>query len=83
MASNGYVRRCCTRCIFYRTDQEIGDECILYDETWNANGIRWVSATDYHRDPYIRAKHDEECEHFSDKKEIRNKIREKFGIKLV
>ena len=80
MASNGYVRRQCTKCIFYRTDREYGNECILYDELFGASGMRWVSATDYYRDPEMKAKYDEKCEHFSDKQELRNRIREKFGI---
>lgn len=81
MASNGYVRRQCSDCIFYRSEREYGEDCILYDEMWDSDGMRWVSANDYHSNPEIQAKHDEPCEHYSNEKEIRNQIRDKFGIK--
>lgn len=83
MASNGYVRACCSGCIFYRVDREFGNECMLYDEMWKANNMRWVSALDCERYPYMKEKYYEECEHYASKKEIRNQIREKFGIKKV
>lgn len=83
MASNGYVRRLCTGCMFYTSDREYGEMCILHDELWGFDGMRWVSANDYERDPEIAAKHDEPCEHYSDKREIRNQLREKFGIKKI
>lgn len=83
MASNGYVRRQCSKCIFYRSDREYGEECILYDELWEADHMFWVSANDYNRSPEIRAKHDEKCKHFISKKEVRNMARKQFGIKTV
>lgn len=83
MASNGYVRRQCSNCIFYRSDREYGEECILFDEMWNANGMAWVSASLYYDNPEIAAKHDEPCEHYVNKLEVRNHFRDKFGIKRI
>lgn len=83
MASNGYVRRVCPSCLFYSHDREYGCECLLYQELWDADSMIWVSGTDYKRNPEIKAKHDEECEHYSDKKELKNQIREKFGIEKI
>jgi hypothetical protein len=83
MASNGYVRRKCDLCIFYRSDREYGEECILYDDMWNADGMRWVSSNDYNSNPEVAAKHDEPCEHYTNIYEVRNQIREKLGIEKV
>lgn len=83
MASNGYVRRQCEGCIFYSSDREYGETCILYDELWDSDGMKWVSANDYERDPEVRAKHDEWCEHCVELRELRNQIRKCFGIKKV
>ena len=81
MASNGYVRRVCPKCIFYSDEREYGNRCSLYGESLtSSNGMTWVSATDYNRSPEIRIKHDEKCEHYTNKSDIKNQIREKFGI---
>lgn len=83
MASNGYVRRKCDLCIFYRGDREYGEECILYDDMWNADGMRWVSSNDYDSNPEVAAKHDEPCEHYTNIYEVRNEIRERLGVPKV
>ena len=84
MASNGYVRDCCTDCLFYSGyDIEYGYECYLYDEMWDADSMRWVSANDCNKSPEMEAKHYEECEHYSSVRELKNQIREKFGIKKI
>lgn len=87
MASNGYVRRQCSNCLFYRTTHEHGyssNDCILRNDDWyNCDGMRWVSATEYDRNPEVAAKHDEPCEHYTNIYEVRNQIRKKFGIKEI
>ena len=77
MASNGYVRAQCSRCVFYRTERELGHECTVYSEEWGEpiNRMRWVSAIDYDRDSEMRARHDEECEHFFSKSGMRSIVR--------
>ena len=80
MASNGYVRRCCGNCIFYSNDREYGIHCVLYNEMWNADYMRWVSANDYERDLLMKEKHDEKCKHFTNIRDVKNQVREKFGI---
>lgn len=83
MASNGYVRACCRRCLFYSDDSDFRNRCILYSEMWDADRMDWVSANDCERSPLKREKYYEECEHYSDVKELRNQIRERFGIKRI
>ena len=83
MASNGYVRRKCPNCIFYSEDREYGIHCVLYNEMLDADYMRWVSANDYHKSSEIKEKHDEECEHYSGKHDLKNQLREKFGIKQI
>ena len=83
MASNGYVRRQCDNCIFYRSDREYGEECILYDDMWKADGMKWVSATEYDRNPEVAAKHDEACKHYTNIYEVRNQMIDKLGIPKV
>lgn len=85
MASNGYVRWNCSRCIFYRTDRELGHECTVQSERWGlpANRMQWVSATDCDRNPEIEEKHYERCEHFFGKSEIKIILRKAFGIDIL
>lgn len=52
MASNGYVRSVCPKCIFYSDEREYGNRCSLYGESLTkSSGMSWVSATDYDRYP--------------------------------
>lgn len=81
MASNGYVRSVCPKCIFYSDEREYGDRCSLYGESLTkSSSMSWVSATDCDRYPEIKEKHYEQCEHYANKNDIKNQIREKFGI---
>ena len=83
MASNGYVRVCCSRCLFYESDREYGEFCNLYGEVWDATSMRWVSANDCENNPLMKEKHHEKCEHYTSKRELKNQIREKFGIEKI
>lgn len=83
MASNGYVRRVCNKCIFYSDEREYGHRCSLRGEIFDSEIMKWVSGLDYERYPYMANKYDENCEHYSSKKEIKNQIREKFGIEKI
>ena len=80
MASNGYVRRCCSRCLFYSSEREYGEWCNLKKELFEADSMRWVSANDYDRNPLMKEKYDKKCEHFTSVRDIKNQVREKFGI---
>ena len=80
MASNGYVRRCCSDCLFYDSDREYGEWCTLEKEFFEADGLRWVSANDYEKSQLIREKYDAKCEHCISIRNIKNQVREKFGI---
>lgn len=52
MASNGYVRSVCPKCIFYSDEREYGNRCSLYGESLTkSSGMSWVSATDCDRYP--------------------------------
>ena len=83
MASNGYRRSVCGECIFYDDEREYGHRCTLRGEVFNSECMRWVSALDCERYPYMKEKYYESCEHYSSKKEIKNKIREKFGFEKI
>ena len=80
MASNGYVRDDCFGCLFYESDREYGELCCLKKELFEADGMRWVSATDCRRDPLMKEKHYEKCEHRTSINEIKNWFREYFGF---
>lgn len=80
MASNGYVRSDCYGCLFYQSDREYGESCTLRKELFESDGMRWVSSNDYHRSHEIKMKHDEKCEHRTSIHDIKNQVREKFGI---
>ena len=81
MASNGYVRSVCSKCIFYSDEREYGNRCGLYGESLDkSNSMRWVSAIDCNRYPEMKEKYYEQCEHYTDINTIKNQIREKFGI---
>ena len=79
MASNGYVRKCCLGCLFYSSDREYGELCNLKNEPFGDN-MRWVSSNVCDRNPLIKEKHNEKCEHFTSITDIKNQVREKFGI---
>lgn len=80
MASNGYVRADCFGCLFYSSDREYGDTCSLRREMFESDGMRWVSANDCDRDPEIKKKHYDKCEHRTSENDIKNKVREHFGF---
>jgi hypothetical protein len=80
MASNGYVRRDCFDCLFYESNKEYGEWCNLKKELFEADSMRWVSANDCDRSPLMTEKHYEKCEHRTNVKDIKNQVREKFGI---
>lgn len=84
MASNGYMRKQCHRCIFHLYDSDIGDLCILRNEDlYSTDHMRWVSSTMYIRDPHIRTKYNENCEHFVNINEIRDTLRKEFGLETA
>lgn len=83
MASNGYVRRDCGGCIFFSYEREYGYRCSLCGEWFDSEVMDWVSSLDYNRYPHIAKKYDENCEHYSSEREIKNQIREKFGFKKI
>lgn len=78
MATNGYVRRQCGRCIFYQ-DNEYGCFCSLKDDIY-PEPMNWVSALEYERFPDIAKKYDEKCEHCSTVQKIKAEIRKKFNL---
>lgn len=81
MASNGYVRRECTGCIFYGHDRDFGPTCdVKTSECFEWDQMHWVPATLYHSDPKIAKLHDEHCEHFVSLKEVKREYRRKFGF---
>ena len=80
MASNGYVRRDCTGCLFYSTGKGYGEECTLKAEGFASEGMRWVSASDYINYPEVKEKHDEPCEHRVDKNKLKEAFRKLFGF---
>lgn len=83
MASNGYVRRDCSRCLFYESSREYGNWCNLKNELFKADSLKWVSALDYERYPHMKEKYNEKCEHLTSINDIKNQVREKFGIEKV
>lgn len=80
MASNGYVRSLCSRCIFYSNEREYGYRCTLRGEVFDSELMRWISANDCDRSPLMREKYYEKCEHYTGIRDIKNQVREKFGI---
>lgn len=80
MASNGYVRNDCFGCLFYESDREFGQSCSLKKELFKADSMKWVSANDCDKSSLIKEKHYEKCEHRTSIKDIKNQVREKFGI---
>lgn len=82
MASNGYVRRICSECIFYRDEKDDSGHCILCSEnTYKADSMVWISAYDCAKNTKIKEKYNEDCEHYRNAKEVRNQIRKELKIK--
>lgn len=78
---NGYVRRECIHCIFYKS---FSDHPATYyscefnkdaHEIFKCHLMKWVSATDCNRDPEMKEKHYERCFAFVDREELKNTIR--------
>lgn len=85
MASNGCVRSECDykQCLFYEDAKEYGYKCTLRGELFDAENLRWVSANDCDRSPKLKKKYYEKCEHYTSINELKNQIRDKFGIDKV
>lgn len=85
MASNGFMRYCCYRCIFHEDDQDFRDICLLNDSDnedseFVFDRLKWISANDCDRSDYLYNKHHEKCEHFVDIHKLRAEYRKKFAI---
>ena len=80
MASNGYVRKECSSCIFYNDAKEYGHRCSLKGEVFDSEQMKYVSASDCERDPYLNKKYHADCAHYTHMKAVKNQIREKYGI---
>lgn len=80
MASNGYVRKDCSGCLFYSSDREYGNECRLRNEGFESDGLQWVSANDCDRYPEMKEKYYEPCEHRVSGIEVRQWYRKYFGF---
>lgn len=84
MASNGYIRSCCNKCLFYvNGSYGFPSECILYTESDEADKLQHITAVECEYSVEMKNKYYEKCEHFANKKEIRNEIRTKFGIDKI
>lgn len=57
MASNGFMRDCCYRCIFHEDDQDFRDICLLNDSDnedseFVFDRLKWISTNDCDRSDY-------------------------------
>lgn len=81
MASNGYVRSCCTGCIFYTHDREYGEICLVKSTgLWDWDNMKWVSWLDYEKDKAVAEAHDAPCEHHVALEDVRQQYRQQFGF---
>lgn len=75
MASNGYLRRCCSKCLFYYHCHD-GHFC-----RFNSPSVLMlhISAFEYDRFRKLRFSYDEPCLHFIDREKTFDMIRAHFS----
>lgn len=78
MASNGYVRRNCHDCIFYEQINDMGASLNLCNFNKSQEIMKSITAYEYDRNPEMKQKYDEPCEHHINREQIR-----KFYKKII
>jgi hypothetical protein len=77
---HSYARSDChyKNCLFYDREQQ---ECTLYgDDIDKRIHLRWISANDCDRNPYLKKEYYRQCEYYTSAKEVKNQIRNDLGV---